>query len=147
MSEVALTGLASNIEGENRALAYIEVNHNDTVYNWQIFIPSNIESIQEYLDLSKQSILNDIDAKEAIWSSLEPKTRTVDDPMTGTPTEVPISKDEIVKPSMPDYYALRRNEYPSLGDQLDAMWKGLDSPSFMDMQSRIASIKAKYPKP
>jgi hypothetical protein len=146
MSEVALTGLASNIEGESRALAYLEVSHNDTVYNWQIFIPGDVENIQEYLDGYKQSILDDIDAKEEAWSLLEPKTRTVDDPMTGTPTEVPIGKEEIVKPSIPDYYALRRNEYPSLGDQLDAMWKGLNSQAFLDMQGRIAAVKAKYPK-
>lgn len=147
MSEVALTGLASNIEGENRALAYLEVNHNDIIYNWQIFIPNDIENLQSYLELSKPAILADIDAKESTWAALEPKTRTISDPMTGQPTDVSISKEEIVKPSIPDYYALRRNEYPSLGDQLDAMWKGLESQAFLNMQNTIASVKAKYPKP
>jgi hypothetical protein len=147
MSEVALTGLASNIEGENRALAYLEVNHNDIIYNWQIFIPNDIDNLQSYLESSKPYILADIDAKEAAWAALEPKTRTINDPMTGQSTDVPISKEEVVKPSIPDYYALRRSEYPSLGDQLDAVWKGLESQSFIDMQGKIASIKAKYPKP
>ena len=147
MSEVALTGLASNIEGENRALAYLEVNHNDIIYNWQIFIPNDIENLQSYLESSKSSILADIDSKEAAWVELEPKTRTVLDPISGEFIESLISKEEIVKPSIPDYYALRRNEYPSLGDQLDAVWKGLESQAFIDMQSRIASVKAKYPKP
>ena len=96
---------------------------------------------------SKQSILNDIDSKEAAWISLEPKTRTTDDPITGQSIEISIAKEEIVKPSIPDYYALRREEYPLLGDQLDAMWKGLDSQAFSDMQAKIASVKAKYPKP
>ena len=147
MSEVALTGLASNLPNENRALAYIQVQHNDTTYDWQIFIPSNAESIDVFLQSSKQSILDDIDAKEVAWASLEPKTRTIDDLATGQSVEVPIGKEEVVRPSIPDYYAQRRNEYPSLGDQLDAMWKGLDSLPFLDMQAKIAAVKAKYPKP
>ena len=147
MSEVALAGLASNLPNENRALAYIDVQHNNTTYSWQIFIPNNVVNINEFLQSSKQSILNDIDSKEAAWISLEPKTRTTDDPITGQSIEISIAKEEIVKPSIPDYYALRREEYPLLGDQLDAMWKGLDSQAFSDMQAKIASVKAKYPKP
>jgi hypothetical protein len=147
MSSINLVGLASNLPDENRALAHIEVQHNDNTYNWQIFIPPNIENIDQFLQSAQQSILNDIDQKELAWTELEPKTRTIDDPMTGQVTEVPISKEEIVKPSIPDYYALRRSEYPSLGDQLDAVWKGLDSQAFLDMQIKIASVKAKYPKP
>jgi hypothetical protein len=146
MSNINLVGLASNLPDENRALAYIEVQHNDNTYNWQIFIPPNIENIDQFLESAQQSILNDIDQKELAWTELEPKTKTINDPMTGQSTEVPISKEEIVKPSIPDYYALRRNEYPSLGDQLDAMWKGTTSQAFLDMQDKIASVKAKYPK-
>jgi hypothetical protein len=146
MSNINLIGLASNLQDENRALAYIEVQHNDNIYNWQIFIPPNVENIDQFLQSAQQSILSDIDQKELAWTELEPKTRTIDDPMTGQATEVPISKEEIVKPSIPDYYALRRSEYPSLGDQLDAMWKGAASQAFLDMQAKIASVKAKYPK-
>jgi hypothetical protein len=147
MSEVLLTGLASNLPNENRALAYIDVQHNEKTYNWQVFIPNNIDNIDEFLQSSKQSILNDIDSKEAEWESLDPKTITVEDPMTGQSIDVPITKEQIVKPSIPDYYALRRDEYPSLGDQLDAVWKGSDSQAFSDMQAKIAAVKAKYPKP
>jgi len=147
MSEVALTGLASNLPNENRALAHIEVQHNDTTYNWQIFIPNNVDNLDVFLQSSKQSILDDIDAKEAVWASLEPKTRKIDDIITGHSTEIPISKEEIVCPSIPDYYALRRSEYPSIGDQLDSIWKGLNSQPFLDMQAKIAAVKAKYPKP
>jgi hypothetical protein len=146
MSSISLVGLASNLSDENRALAYIEVQHNDNTYNWQIFIPNNIENIDTFLQSAQQSILNDINQKELAWAELEPKTRTIPDPMTGQTTEVPISKEEIVKPSIPDYYALRRNEYPSLGDQLDAVWKGTTSQAFLDMQDKIASVKTKYPK-
>jgi hypothetical protein len=146
MSSINLVGLASNLPDENRALAYIEVQHNDNTYNWQIFIPSNVENIDQFLQSAQQSILNDIDLKELAWTELEPKTRSLPDPISGESIETPISKDEIVKPSIPDYYALRRSEYPSLGDQLDAMWKGVTSQAFLDMQDKIALVKAKYPK-
>ena len=146
MSSINLVGLASNLPDENRALAYIEVQHNDNIYNWQIFSPPNVENIDQFLQSAQQSILNDINLKELAWTELEPKTRSFPDPMTGQTMEVPISKEEIVKPSIPDYYALRRNEYPSLGDQLDAMWKGTTSQAFLDMQDKIALVKAKYPK-
>lgn len=148
MSTINLTGLASNVEGEDRALAYLEVNHNNNTYNWQIFIPNYVQNLAEYLDSVKQLILDDIDSKEEKWANLEPKTRTVSDPMMPDQTfTVDISKDEIVKPSIPDYYAMRRNEYPKLGDQLDAMWKGIDSQAFLDMKNKILEIKNKYPKP
>lgn len=43
-----------------------------------------------------------------------------------------------------DHRALRRTEYPSIGDQLDALFKaGLFPP---EMAERIAAVKAKYPK-
>ena len=141
MTTINLVGLASNLPDENRALAYIEVIHNDVKYDWQIFIPSNIDNINEFLQISQESIINDIYSKELIWAALNPKTKTINDPMTGESVEVPISKEEIVKPCIPDYYALRRNEYPSLGDQLDAVWKGSDSQAFADMQARIATYK------
>lgn len=147
MTTISLVGLASNLPDENRALAYIEVIHNDVKYDWQIFIPPNTDDINEFLQISQESILSDIYSKELVWAALNPKTRTIDDPMTGEPIEVPISKEEIVKPYIPDYYALRRSEYPSLGDQLDAVWKGSDSQAFADMQAKIAAVKAKYPKP
>lgn len=147
MSEVILTGIASNIAGEERALAHLQVTHNGNTYEWQAFVPAGTENLTAFVDSIKSAILADIDAKESAWSQLEPKTRTVTDPITGNNVEVPIAKEEVVKPSIPDYYAMRRSEYPSLGDQLDALWKGSDSTAFADMVARIAAIKVKYPKP
>lgn len=43
------------------------------------------------------------------------------------------------------YRAKRAGEYPSMGDQLDALWKGGASAS--EMLSKIAAVKDKYPKP
>jgi hypothetical protein len=38
----------------------------------------------------------------------------------------------------------RAVEYPSIGDQLDALWKGGDA--LIEMQARIMAVKEKYPK-
>jgi hypothetical protein len=56
-----------------------------------------------------------------------------------------------------NYAEKRRNEYPALADQLDAVWKlldGLDAKAFKSvdpdaaaMLAKIRSIKAFYPKP
>ena len=45
-----------------------------------------------------------------------------------------------------DDYAIRRmNAYPSIGDQLDALWKGGEEAE--KMKKRILAIKNQYPKP
>lgn len=43
------------------------------------------------------------------------------------------------------YQRNRADEYPSIGDQLDALWKGGDAAA--SMLERVQAIKAKYPKP
>ena len=40
------------------------------------------------------------------------------------------------------YKSLR--QYPSIGDQLDAIWKGGDAQA--DMLKQVMAVKAKYPK-
>lgn len=46
---------------------------------------------------------------------------------------------------IPTYADLRRAEYPPIGDQLDALWKGgTDAEA---MKSIIDGVKARYPKP
>lgn len=44
-----------------------------------------------------------------------------------------------------DYRKLREAEYPSIGDQLDALFKAGVFPE--DMAALIAEVKNKYPKP
>lgn len=48
------------------------------------------------------------------------------------------------KYSANDYRALRRAEYPSIGDQLDALFKAGAYPP--DMAAKVAAVKSKYPK-
>lgn len=144
---VSLSGLRSLGGDETRALADLSVDYDGNLYNWQIYIPEG-KGLQEHL--SDQSVLDsikaDIDSKEAAWAALEPKTRTINDPFGGSNT-VNINKEEIVRPDIPDYYALRRREYPSINDQLGAIFKGVDSAEFQLLSQKIAAVKAKYPKP
>jgi hypothetical protein len=140
---ISLEGLMSPGGDETRALALLKVDHNGLTYDWQAFVPPNTD-LTTFITQSETAIKAQIDAKEAAWAALTPKTREVTDPITGETTTVPIEKSEIVRPDIPDYYAKRRAEYPSLGDQLDALWKGGDAQT--NMQAQIAAVKAKYPK-
>jgi hypothetical protein len=42
------------------------------------------------------------------------------------------------------YQEKRRLEYPSIGDQLDALWKGGEAAE--EMMARVQAVKNKYPK-
>jgi hypothetical protein len=44
-----------------------------------------------------------------------------------------------------EYQRQRAPEYPSIGDQLDAIWKGGDA--YDAMLAKVMAIKDKYPKP
>jgi len=43
------------------------------------------------------------------------------------------------------YQGKRALEYPPIGDQLDALWKG--GTAATDMLAKVQAVKAKYPKP
>jgi hypothetical protein len=135
----------SGVEGEDRALVLLDVVHNGQKYEWKAFVPPNTEELGQFVEGIKAAVLAEIDAKEAQWEALEPKTRTFDDPIMGEPQVVPIDKAEIVCPEIPDYYAKRRAESPPLAEQLDAFWKGGDAQSAM--LAKIQAVKQKYPKP
>lgn len=51
----------------------------------------------------------------------------------------------VIYPPAPTYDALRQREYPTIGDQLDALWKGGEAAAAMLAQ--VQAVKAKYPKP
>ena len=42
------------------------------------------------------------------------------------------------------YIGKRQSEYPTIGDQLDALWKGGDAQT--EMLAKVMAVKAKYPK-
>lgn len=43
-----------------------------------------------------------------------------------------------------DYREQRRNGYPALADQLDAIWKGGQAAE--EMRQKVLEVKEKYPK-
>ena len=144
MATISLEGLASGIPGEERGVAYVKVDHNGQTYDWKIFIPPG-QDLGAYLASVTAQVAADIDAKEAAWAALTPKTREIEDPLTNETITVDIQKNEIVCADDPDYYAKRRTEYPPLAEQLDAFWKGGQAQA--DMLAKIQAIKDKYPKP
>lgn len=144
MATISLEGLASGIAGEERAVAYVKVDHNGQTYDWKVFVPP-MQDLSVYLQSVTDSVAADIDAKEAAWAALTPKNREIEDPLTGETIVEEIQKGEIVRADDPDYYAKRRAEYPPLAEQLDAFWKGGQDQA--DMLAKIQAIKDKYPKP
>ena len=142
---VNITGIFTPPTPETRDIAYLLVEYNNTTYTWCRFIPSGV-NVGEYITSIEQQIYNEIDYKEAEWANLSLKTKTIID-MDGNKIVVDIDKEEIVKPDNPDYYALRRSEYPLIGDQLDAQWTGVSSDAYIDMQNKAEKVKQKYPKP
>ena len=44
-----------------------------------------------------------------------------------------------------EYARKRAPEYPSIGDQLDALWKGGEAAA--EMLAKVQAVKTKYPKP
>lgn len=150
MTKITLEGLSSLGPPENRSLADIKVYYNDTVYDWKIYIPHDIEDLTEYLSKVIESVEVEIEQKENEWTNLNPKIRYVEQFNTETnqieQVEQPILKEEIVKPNLEDYISLRRKEYPDITEQLDAIWKGIDSEEFNTMLRKIEDVKKKYPK-
>ena len=140
---ISLEGLASNLPNDDRNFAYLKVEHNGQTYDWTLFIPQEVD-LSAYIASKEAAIKADIDAKEAAWVA-SPKTREVTDHFTNETQTVEIDKSEVVRPDNPDYYARRRAEYPALGEQLDALWKGGDAAAAM--AAKILEIKSKYPKP
>lgn len=70
-----------------------------------------------------------------------------DDPAVWLPQCTPITDEEAeaLRPVVLLTYAdKRRAEYPPIGDQLDALWKGGDAAA--EMLAAVQAVKAKYPK-
>lgn len=131
---------------EERALASIKVTVDGQTYDWEIFLPKNTTNVDNFLQTKFASIQADIRAKELAWTNLDPKTRTISGPI-GEDIIVDIDKSEIVRPDIPDYSSKRRMEYPSIYDQLDALWKGPQSQDYQGIKNIIDQIKARYVNP
>ena len=59
----------------------------------------------------------------------------------------PVQYDEATVQAYIDAHAYiekRQGEYPPIGDQLDALWKGGDAAA--EMLAKVQAVKTKYPK-
>ena len=80
--------------------------------------------------------------------ALYPQTVTVDDTdgardAQGNKVEIDMNAvNAWVDPNA--YKSKRAAEYPPIGDQLDALWKGGDAAT--EMLAKVQAIKTKYPK-
>lgn len=61
-----------------------------------------------------------------------------------TPEEVAEIEQNKARVARTKYQRDRAAEYPPIGDQLDALWKGGDAATAMLAQ--VQAVKAKYPK-
>jgi hypothetical protein len=84
---------------------------------------------------------------EAIYA-LYPQVVTVDDgdgARDAQGNKVEIDLDAVNAWVDPNAYKSKRAaEYPPIGDQLDALWKGGDAAA--EMLATVQAVKAKYPK-
>ena len=80
---------------------------------------------------------------------LYPQVVTVDDTAGAFDAEgnqVTINESLVNAWVDPDTYKYNRvKEYPSIGDQLDALWKGGEAAA--EMLAKVQAVKTKYPKP
>jgi hypothetical protein len=78
---------------------------------------------------------------------------------TGEITQVPLTEAELavfaqekaiqdaknIELAKTQYQRDRAKEYPPIGDQLDALWKGGEAST--TMLAQVQAVKSKYPKP
>lgn len=135
---IEFKGLKSGDAQDERTTFYLNVSIDGDTYPWFVKVAEGTDPAT-YLTANEDSILDAVQAKIDEWEETQP---TTDD---GDGNEIPVSKADFVKPDYPDYFVKRKRAYPSLGEQLDAVWKGGQAQE--DMADLIASIKAQYPKP
>jgi hypothetical protein len=87
--------------------------------------------------------------KGAAWSMVEDDYENIDwySQEIEKPTQeaVLIEQERLQKIEDSNAYKAKRlAEYPSIGDQLDALWKGGDAAA--EMLAIVQAVKAKYPK-
>lgn len=148
MFEIKLLALETPPEPETRLLAHVEVTLADQVYDWRVYIPPSVTDRDAYLIQKLPEIVAEIQALESHWEQIKdtPLPDNLDPFQTNTGPQFP-RREDVIKPQIPDYYALRRDSYPSLGEQLDAIWKGVNHPDWQRIQTLIQEVKARYPKP
>lgn len=146
MNNITLQGIRDGDAQDDRMLLVLQVQYNDEIFPWSIrMLPTYAGTYDEYITSQAEGIYADIATKLQQWEELDQKEREISSPFDEQPVVIPITREEIVIPTYPDYYVLRAREYPPLAEQMDAFWKG--GIAAEDMQQKITDIKNKYPKP
>jgi hypothetical protein len=122
-----IKGIVSNLLNDERLKVIVGVPIADANYDWFVLVPPE-QDWQAYVAENEAVIIADVTAKIAEWETTDKETPLAD----------------YVQPEYPDYWAHRKNEYPSIGQQLDALWKGGQEASAM--KATVQSVKDKYPK-
>ena len=139
---IEFEGLVSGNATDERIKVLLTVTVDGEAFDWFVMVPPSAEW-RQYLQDNEQAIIDSVEAKATEWEDTDP-TVIITDPTTGEQTEIAISKQDFVKPDYPDYWVKRKQAYPSLAEQLGAIWKGGDDQQ--EMSDLIASIKEQYPK-
>jgi len=95
------------------------------------------------------AIINKVNAIRSLYKgsyhkATEDKIEWKDGHTTTTAENNAIDAELIRLQALEDYQAPRKKEYPSIGDQLDALYHAGVFPS--DMTATIKAVKDKYPK-
>lgn len=84
--------------------------------------------------------------EDAIYKLYPQTVRTVGDKAFDANGDIVVYNKDTVQAlvNVNAYKAKRQSEYPTIGDQLDALWKGGDAQT--EMLAKVMAVKAKYPK-
>jgi len=95
-------------------------------------------AVQNLTSSTKWYVENDYDISTFVWE---------DDAGLRPSDEVIIAEQQRLYSvlMLDDVRQKRAPEYPSIGDQLDALWKGGEAAA--EMLAKVQAVKAKYPKP
>lgn len=94
-----------------RQLVNLDVNLNSVIYDWTVYTPVlNGDELMNYLSMSSKIIQLDIERKELSWVN-HPKTEEIRDFMSGNIMTVDISKESVVRPTIPDYVEASLDNY------------------------------------
>jgi hypothetical protein len=146
MNSIILRGIASGNPTDDRTKLVIDIGYNNEIFPWEVRVhPTYTGSFDEYLIENEERLYGEVESKLQEWEELDPKERTIESPFGDEESiVVPITREEIVTPTYPDYYVLRSREYPPLAEQMDAFWKGGENAEAM--HQKIIAVKEKYPK-
>jgi hypothetical protein len=130
----------------NRQLVGVDINLNNIIYDWKVYVPAGVD-LGQYLQDNSSVYEADILRKEEIWVTY-PKTETIIDPITGEPITIDIPKERVVHPDIPDYLENQISDAYNLIETLKRLISKLSDPIINDeniTQQDIDDLAIVYP--